>query len=98
MPLFSFYCRDDEVHGAQRRAETRPAHLDWIGRLGERVRMAGPLISEDGRMIGSLCLIEAGSLEDARLLAKEDPYARAGVFADVQITETKWVLGAGKPE
>ena len=97
MPLYCFNCRDDETHGEARRTANRAAHLEWAGALGDRVRMAGPLMSEDGRMIGSLCLIEAENLAAAKELGQQDPYAKAGVFADVQITEVKWVLGAGKP-
>ena len=97
MPLYCFHCLDDETHGAERRSANRPAHLEWAGTLGERIRMAGPLMSEDGRMMGSLFLIEAESLDAAKELGQQDPYAKAGLFADVQINEVKWLLGPGKP-
>ena len=68
MPLFAFHNLDNDINGAELRAANRPAHLAWVQTLGEAVRMAGPLLSEDGRMIGSLCLIEADSLAAAKAL------------------------------
>jgi len=98
MPLYCFYCTDNETDGAELRAKNRPAHLEWLKGLGETLRMAGPLKSEDGGMIGSVLLVSADSLEDARALSEDDPYAKAGVFSGVDVSETMWVLGAGKPE
>jgi uncharacterized protein YciI len=96
MPLFCIHNLDNETDGAELRAATRPAHLEWAAGLGERLRMAGPLLSEDGAMIGSLFLVEAEDLASAQALAAEDPYAKAGVFARVDIRETRWLIGEGK--
>lgn len=96
MPLFCFHNLDNETDGAELRAATRPAHLEWAAGLGDRLRMAGPLLSEDGAMIGSLFLVEAEDLASAQALATEDPYAKAGVFARVDVRETKWLIGEGK--
>jgi uncharacterized protein YciI len=96
MPLFAFHNLDNDINGAELRAANRPAHLAWVQTLGEAVRMAGPLLSEDGRMIGSLCLIEADSLAAAKALGAEDPYARSGVFGDVRVHEVNWLIGEGK--
>ncbi|MDX1293151.1 MAG: YciI family protein [Hyphomonas sp.] len=96
MPLFCFHNLDNETNGAELRAANRPDHLAWANGLGDRVRMAGPLMSEDGRMIGSLCLIEAESLAEARAVGAEDPYAKAGVFGRVDVHEVNWLIGEGK--
>ena len=96
MPLFCLHCLDNETDGAARRAAARPAHLDWAAGLGGAVRMAGPLLDPEGKMVGSLFLIEAESLAAARALNAEDPYSRAGVFGQVTIHETRWAIGEGK--
>ncbi|PKP81203.1 MAG: hypothetical protein CVT79_11100 [Alphaproteobacteria bacterium HGW-Alphaproteobacteria-18] len=98
MPLFCLHCLDNETDGAERRAATRPAHLEWAVSLGAACRMAGPLLSEDGRMLGSVFLIAADSADAARAIHAQDPYTKAGVFGSVQIHETRWAIGAGKPE
>lgn len=97
MPLFCLHCLDNETDGAARRAATRPAHLEWAAGLGGACRMAGPLLSEDGAMVGSVFLIIAESASAARALHAEDPYTRAGVFGHVHIHETRWAIGEGKP-
>ena len=66
MALFCLHCLDNETDGAALRAAARPAHLEWAGGLGPIVRMAGPRLDSEGRMVGSVFLIEAGSLAAAR--------------------------------
>lgn len=97
MKLFCLYCLDNKENGAALRAGNRPAHLEWAGSLGARLAMAGPLLGPAGEMIGSLIIVSAPDLEAARALHRDDPYFRAGVFADVQINEVRWVIGDGKP-
>lgn len=98
MPLYCLHCLDNETDGAVRRAETRAAHLEWAASLGPVVRMAGPLLDAEGRMVGSVFLITAASLDEARAINAQDPYSKAGVFGRVTLNETRWAIGEGKPE
>lgn len=99
MPLFSLYCLDDEKDGATRRAAARPDHLAWMRAAGDVVRMAGPLLGDDGEaMVGSNFLILADDLAAAKAFHADDPYVKAGVFGQVFIRETKWSIGAGEPK
>ncbi|MBY9066161.1 YciI family protein [Hyphomonas sp. WL0036] len=98
MPLYCLHCLDNETDGAERRAAARPAHLEWVVSLGDTCRMAGPLLNEDGKMIGSVFLMEAESADAARALNAADPYVKGGVFGRVSILETRWAFGGGKPE
>lgn len=97
MPLYCLHCLDNETDGAERRAATRPAHLEWAAGLGDACRMAGPLLNADGKMVGSVFLIEAENEAAARAINAEDPYTKAGVFGRVSILETRWGMGSGKP-
>ena len=97
MPLYCLHCLDNETDGAARRAAARPAHLEWAAGIGPALRMAGPLLSETGAMVGSVFLLEAESLEAARALNAEDPIPK-GVFFSVTINETRWAIGEGKPQ
>jgi uncharacterized protein YciI len=75
----------------------RPA-LEWAVGLGDVVRMAGPLLADDGEtMVGSIFLVQAESLAAAKALSSQDPYALAGVFERVDIRETRWSIGDGRP-
>lgn len=98
MALFCLHCLDNTADGAARRAAARPAHLEWAAGLGPVVRMAGPLLSPEGQMVGSVFLIEAADLAAARAINADDPYSKAGVFGQVTIHETRWAIGEGKTE
>ena len=98
MPLFCLHCLDRQDGGAALRAKARPAHLEWAVSLGDTIRMAGPLLADDGEtMIGSVFLVQADSLAAAKAVSAQDPYTQAGVFGEVRINETRWSIGEGKP-
>jgi uncharacterized protein YciI len=76
------------------RLETRPAHREHLKGLGGTLKLGGPFTNEDAsEMNGSLLVVETDTLEDARAIAKADPYAKAGLFADVQIKPWNWLTG-----
>lgn len=70
----------DRTDAHELRAQVRPAHLDYARATGA-VKLGGPYLDDQGRMIGSLIIIEAPNLEAARRWQAEDPYAKAGLFA-----------------
>ncbi|XDA98254.1 YciI family protein [Sulfitobacter sp. LCG007] len=75
------------------RQENRPAHLDYLKASAGTVHMAGPLIGDDGAMIGSLVVLDVADMAAAEDWAAADPYARAGLFDEVTLTEWKKVIG-----
>lgn len=92
--LFIAYCTDDPAK-PDLRAETRPAHLEWLQRSAARIRVAGPFLDDAGEAPrGSLLVVEADSLDDARRFLAEDPYAKADLFVAVSLHPWKWVIGA----
>lgn len=91
--FYAIRCQD-KPGAVELRLETREAHLAYVAKTG-CVRLAGPILAEDeSTMIGSLIVIEVDSLKDAEAWADADPYAKAGLFQDVQIQPWKWVVGA----
>ena len=84
MPLFVMTGLD-KPDGLEIRKATRPAHLDWIEALGERVKLAGPFIDDSGSPVGSLIMLDADDIKHARSLFAEDPYTLAGLWADQTI-------------
>ena len=84
--LFALYCLDKPFSTALR-SVTRDAHLAYVAAAGEAIRVAGPLLSDDGeKMIGSLLILDMDDLEAARAWVAGDPYAKAGLFqiADIR--------------
>lgn len=75
------------------RLANRDRHLAFLGELGDRVSLAGPMLSDDGEsMVGSVLIIEADSFEDIRQIADSDPYALAGLFGRVTIRPFRQVI------
>lgn len=88
--LYAVICKD-KPGALQTRLDTRAAHLAYIEATGI-VKMAGPFL-EAGQMCGSLVILDCDSLDAARAWAAGDPYAAAGLFDSVSVTEWKKVVG-----
>lgn len=88
--LYAVICKDKPGH-LQTRLDTRAAHLAYIEETGI-VKMAGPFLA-NGEMCGSLVIVETDSIEAANAWAAGDPYAAAGLFESVSVTEWKKVIG-----
>lgn len=84
-------CRDKPGH-LQIRIDNRPAHLDHVRTTGV-VEMAGPFLSPTGEMTGSMIVLNVETLADAEHWAATDPYAKAGLFDSVAISEWRKVVG-----
>ncbi|HBF90921.1 YciI family protein [Ponticaulis sp.] len=83
----------DKPDALDLRLENRAAHLEWAKAAGDTVRMAGPLLADDGEsFVGSVFLIEAESEEALKAFQAEDPYVKAGLFQTVDIRPFKLVI------
>ena len=82
----------DKPDALQIRLDNRAAHLAHINKSGV-VEMAGPFLGPTGQMTGSLIVLNVATLQDARDWAAADPYAKAGLFDNVMISEWKKVIG-----
>ncbi len=81
----------DKAGALQVRKDNREAHLGYIKETGV-VAQAGPLIV-DGDMAGSLVILDVEDMAAAEAWAANDPYAKAGLFASVELVEWKKVIG-----
>lgn len=95
--LYILICRDKPEVGLERRMATRPEHLSYLESEGDKVRIGGAMLTPDEKSpIGSVIVIEADSIEQARAFAQADPYAKADVFSDVEIHPLRQAAGAVK--
>ena len=95
MPLFLINARD-KADALELRLANREAHLAWAGQYRAQIAMAGPVFRADGTtMAGSTFVMSFDSLEEAKAWAADDPYAKAGLFAAVEIVPFRWLLGTG---
>lgn len=91
--LFALFALDKPGH-LQVRLDTRPDHVAYLNDLSQKgiLRFAGPLLDADGKPNGSLVSIEADSLDAAKAILAEDPYAKADLFASTDVRPWNWVF------
>jgi uncharacterized protein YciI len=82
----------DKPNSLQIRKDTRAAHLEYLKSTGV-VQQAGPLLDSSGEMIGSLIILDVTDMAQAVKWAEDDPYAKAGLFANVSLTHWNRVIG-----
>lgn len=76
------------------RMTTRPAHLEYIASLGERIALAGPILDADGSTPrGSLLGYKVATQSEAEAILAADPYTHAGLWGDVRWINTRIVAG-----
>ena len=91
---------EDIENSLEKRLGTRPAHLERLQSLQNQGRLitAGPnpaIDSEDpgpAGFSGSLIIAEFASIDTAQEWADEDPYVKAGVYANVTVKPFKKVF------
>jgi hypothetical protein len=92
---FVLICKD-KPGSEEIRTRNRQAHLDYLARFEELILAAGPLQTDDGGgMTGSLLVLDFPDRRAAEDFAAGDPYARAGLFASVEIHRWKRVFPTG---
>jgi hypothetical protein len=74
------------------RTANRPAHVEYLNASGV-VELAGPFLDAEGAMCGSLVVLSVETMQQAQDWAAADPYAKAGLFASVEMREWKKVIG-----
>ncbi|MCK0197630.1 YciI family protein [Ancylobacter sp. 6x-1] len=85
----------DRADGLALRAQTRPAHLDYLRANAASIAFAGPMLDGEGKPRGSIIVYEAPDLASAETLAAADPYAEAGLFAKTEISGFRTVVKDG---
>jgi uncharacterized protein YciI len=92
MAQFVMTCLD-HPGALERRMGARADHLDYVARRRDMVRLAGPLLTDDGQMAGSLFILEAPDRASVEAFAAGDPYRLADVFASTEIRPFRVTVG-----
>ncbi|MEX6507265.1 YciI-like protein [Jiella sp. M17.18] len=89
--LFAILC-NDKPGSLQLRMDTRPEHVAHLNGLGDTLKFAGPFLDAEDKPCGSLLVVDAPSAEAATAIAEKDPYAKAGLFANVTVRRWNWTV------
>lgn len=81
----------DKPGALEVRTENREKHLAYLKETGV-VSQAGPLLGDDGNMCGSLVILDVEDMAAAEAWAENDPYAKAGLFDNVELIPWKKVI------
>lgn len=91
--LFVATCTD-KPDSLPLRLDTRPAHLTYLNGLGARIRAGGALLTADQKsVVGSMLILEGESEPEIVALLADDPYAKAGLFASVDVKPWRQAVG-----
>jgi uncharacterized protein YciI len=80
-------CRDGAA-SPQLRREQLSAHRDYVDSHASVLVLSGPLVGDDGQdRTGQFYVLDVPELETARRFVDDDPFTRAGIFAEVTVEE-----------
>ena len=85
----------------EKREEVREAHRAYLAAQGVKLLASGALLGEDGNHIeGGASLLDTEDFEEAVRFESQDPYAKAGIRAHVQIVKwrLRWWIGQFKTD
>jgi uncharacterized protein YciI len=82
--LFAMIAKD-KPGTFEKRVATRPVHLQHLESLGEKLRLGGALLNAEGNAEGSLVVVEAETIEQAKAMLEADPFIAEGIFDSVEI-------------
>jgi len=94
--LFILQCLDRAGSQALR-SRARVPHLEFVATHADVFRFGGPLIGDDGCVLGSLMILE---LPDHAALARHmaaDPFFGAGLFQVVNVWQSQQVVPEAAP-
>ena len=79
----------DKPDGAELRARTRAAHLEYLNANIGKLLAAGALTDDDGKGgHGGILLVDTDERKEAEAFIANDPFAKAGLFQ--KVTVTRW--------
>ena len=87
----------DKPGSLEARMAAREAHLAYIAKHADAVRLGGPFLDSEGQMAGSMILFEAESIAEAQAFHAADPYKLAGLFETSNVTPWRMTVGLGVP-
>ena len=90
---------DGKDDGAfERRMSVRPQHLENIARLNEagHVICAGGMTNSEGKLTGSVLIMEFDSRDQLDEYLKNEPYVKANVWDDIKVEPINVVIANAK--
>ena len=75
-----------------KRMEVRPRHLEGIERIREHVICAGGLLDEEGKMKGSVLIMEYENREQLDQYLANEPYVQEHLWEKIEVERMNVVI------
>jgi len=76
----------------ERRMDVRPRHLEGMNKMREHIICAGGLLDEDGKMKGSLLIMEFKDRSELDAYISQEPYVVEHVWETIEIEQLNVVI------
>lgn len=86
----------DGADALKRRLAARPRHLENMARLKEHVICGGGLLDEEGKMKGSVLILEFPGKEDMDEYLRTEPYVVENVWEQIEVQPLNVVILKGE--
>ena len=77
----------------ERRMAVRPRHLEGMAALGSHVICAGGLLDEEGKMKGSVLIMEFENRDELEAYLANEPYVQEHVWEKIEVERMNVVIG-----
>ena len=81
----------------EKRMEVRPAHLEGMKKMNSHIILAGGILDEEGKMKGSLLVVEFSSCEEVDEYLANEPYVKANVWQTIEVEQMNVVILNSRP-
>ena len=86
--------RYDAPNGGERRKDSMQAHMDWSRENVGRFKVGGAIRPDaDSPAVGSVAIVKATSVADARALMEADPFDKVGVYKSTEVLHYRAGMG-----
>ena len=79
-----------------RRMEVRPRHLEGMGKMSEHIICAGGMLDDEGKMKGSVLILEFDSRKELDDYIANEPYVLEKVWDKIEIDTMNVVILNGE--
>ena len=91
--MFFIILTTDKADSAHVRADNRPEHLAYLESFGDKLIAGGATMTDDGESLtGSFLLIDVEDRAAAEDFARNDPFAKFGLFEKTEIRRWRKVF------
>ncbi len=80
----------------EKRMEVRPRHLEGMAKLKEHIIVAGGLLDENGKMKGSMLVMDFDNRSDLDNYIANEPYVLEKVWEKIEVENINVVLVNGE--